>query len=232
MSIDLNFWKYQGGLYLDNAMVYQKACCDKENVEGLEVLPAEAVLKETAAAFAEWTSPDPFCYEREGHGSFQISTTPQTVRFDCCSMEQAEMKRFSSILSKFGCPLYDPQQDVRFDKIFAFLVEEAGEYQAQVEQAFSRLLPRLELVTQTVTWDEYVHRTKTLRHIHYNAVIHRAKTVTKVTSFIRFGSGWANRPCHCRTAQLADQDHRLLAELLQTSIERVVSDFLAGTYYT
>ncbi len=55
MGVDLNFWKYRSGLYLDNAMVYQKACCDNEKVEGLEVVPIEAILKETAAAFHEWT---------------------------------------------------------------------------------------------------------------------------------------------------------------------------------
>jgi len=185
MSVDLNFWKYQSGLYLDNAMVYQKACCNHEKVEGLEILPIEAILKEIAAAFYDWTSIDQFNYEGKDHGSFQISTTPQTVRLDCYSMEQVDMKRFSTILRKFDCPLYDPQQGVRFDKICAFLVDEAGEYRTQVEQDFSRLLPHLEILTQVVTWDEYVHLSKTLKHIQYNAVIHRAKAVTKVTSFMQ-----------------------------------------------
>lgn len=233
MSVDLNFWKYQSGLYLDNAMVYQKACCDKEKIEGLEPLPIEDILKETAAAFHEWTSLDTFNYERKEHGSFQISTSSQTVRFDCYSMEQADMKRFSSIMAKFGCPLYDPQQEVRFDKICAFLVDEAGEYKTQVEQDFSRLLPRLEILTQVVTWDEYIRLSKTLKHIQYNAIIHRAKTMTKVTSFMQFGSAWANRPCQCKTSQLTDKEqaHQLLKELLQKSIERVVNDFLERTYY-
>ena len=233
MSVDLSFWKYRSGFYLDNAMVYQKACCDNEQVEGLEHLPIDAILKDTAVAFHEWTSLDPFNYESKGLGSFQISTTSQTVRFDCYSMEQADMKRFSSILSKFGCPLYDPQQGVRFDKLCAFLVDEAGEYKTQVEQIFSRLLPRLEFSTQVVTWDEYVQLSKTLKHIQYNAVIHRAKTMTKVTSFMQFGNSWANRPCQCKTAQLSDKDQtrQLLGELLQKSIERVVKDFLERTYY-
>lgn len=233
MSVDLNFWKYQSGLYLDNAMVYQKACCDKEKIEGLESLPIEDILKETAAAFHEWTSLDTFNYERKEHGSFQISTSSQTVRFDCYSMKQADMKRFSSIMAKFGCPLYDPQQGVRFDKICAFLVDEAGEYKTQVEQDFSRLLPRLEILTQVVTWDEYIRLSKTLKHIQYNAIIHRAKTMTKVTSFMQFGSAWANRPCQCKTSQLVDKEqaHQLLKELLQKSIERVVNDFLERTYY-
>lgn len=214
-------------------MVYQKACCNHERVEGLELLPIETVLKETAAAFHEWTSLDPFNYETKEHGSFQISTTPQTIRFDCYSMEQADMKRFSSILSKFSCPLYDPQQGVRFDKIYAFLIDEAGEYKTQVEQNFSRLLPRLEIITQIVTWDEYMHLSKTLKHIQYNAVIHRAKTMTKITSFMQFGSAWANRPCQCKTAQLADNDqgHQCLEKLLKKSMERVVNDFLERTYY-
>ena len=43
MSIDLNFWKYRSGVYLDNTMVYQKACCDNEQVEGLEHLPIDAI---------------------------------------------------------------------------------------------------------------------------------------------------------------------------------------------
>ncbi len=233
MSIDLNFWKYRSGVYLDNAMVYQKACCDNEQAEGLEQLPLDAILKETAAAFHDWTSLDPFNYEREGRGSFQISATPQTVRFDCYSMERADMKRFSSILSKFGCPLYDPQQGVRDQKLCAFLIDEAGEYKTQVEQSFSRLLPRLEFSAQIVTWNEYVQLSKTLKHIQYDAGIHRAKTMTKVTSFMKFGNAWANRPCQCKTAQLSDKDQarQLLGELLQKSMERVVNDFLERTYY-
>lgn len=233
MSIDLNFWKYQNNVYLDNAIVYQNACCDNKKVDGLEILPVEDILKEIAAAFHEWTSLDPSHYEKKGHGSFQISTTPQTVRFDCYSMEQTDLKRFSSIMSKFGCPLYDPQQGVRFDKIIAFLVDEAGKYKTQIEQELSCLLPHFEVTTQVVTWDEYVHLSKIRHNIQYNAVIHRAKTITKVNSFMQFGSTWFTRSCQCKTALLSDENkaHQLLEELLQKSIQRVVNDFLEQTYY-
>jgi len=232
MSIDLNFWKYENGVYLDNAKVYRTACCNHERVDGLEALPIEDILHEIAAAFSDWESHDMLDYEKEGKGAFQISTALQTIRFDCYSMEPADMKRFSAILSKFGCPLYDPQQSVRFDKIAAFLIDEAGEYQAQIERQFSRLLPQLEVITQVVTWDEYVRASKGLNQILYNAIIHRAKTLTKAVSFMRFGSGWANRPCQCKTAQLADRENarRLLEQLLQKSIERVVKDFRERTY--
>lgn len=234
MSIDLNFWKYQKGVSVDPAAVYQNACCHHETVEGLELLPVDTILNEIADAFHDWHSLDAYNYEKkEGPGSFQISTTPQTIRFDCYSMEQADMKRFSAVLSKFNCPLYDPQLGVRFDKMAVFLIGEAGEYKTQIEQSLSRLLPRLQQITQAVTWEEYVSLSKTNRHIEYNAIVHRAKTQTKVTSFMKFGSAWANRPCQCKTAQLKDADttRQLLEELLQKSIERVVGDFLARTYY-
>lgn len=108
MRVDLNVWKYQGGSHPDNETVYQKACRDREKIDGLEILPTEAILKETAAAFRGWILSASFHYESREHGSFQISTTPQTVRFDCYSMVRADMKRFSTVLSKFGCPLYAP----------------------------------------------------------------------------------------------------------------------------
>lgn len=234
MSVDLNFWKYQDGVYLDHEMVYQNACCEHQSVEGVETLPVEAILGEVAAAFSDWTALDPLNYENAaGPGSFQISTTPQTVRFDCYSMEAADMKRFSAVLARFGCPLYDPQQGVRFDKLAVFLTDEAREYQAQIETALARLFPRLERITQTVTWEEYTRLSKMCGHIQYQAMIHRAKTQTKTVSFLRFGNAWANRACQCKTAQLENPERarQLLGELLEQSLERAAQDFFAGTYY-
>ncbi len=234
MSIDLNFWKYRNEMYCDNASVYQRACCDHERVDGLEDLPIEDILTDTAAAFHDWNMSDPFHFgKKDGQGSFQITTTPQMVRFDCYSMERADMKRFSSLMAKYECPLYDPQQGVRFDKIAVFLIDEAGLYREQAEQELSRLLPRLELMTQVTDWDEHVKLSKTVSHIMYSATIHRAKSQTKVTSFLQFGSAWANRPCQCKTALLENEEEarQLLEELLVKSIGRVVSDFLDRTYY-
>ena len=70
MSIDLNFWKYQDGTYLDNVAVYRSACCDQEEVEGLALLPIEDILSEMAAAFQDWNALDVFNYEKkDGSGS-------------------------------------------------------------------------------------------------------------------------------------------------------------------
>lgn len=65
MSVELDFWKYQKGIYLDNKNVYRNACCDQERVEGLEDLPIEDILKETAAVFQDWDAIDRFNYEKK-----------------------------------------------------------------------------------------------------------------------------------------------------------------------
>ena len=92
------------------------------------------------------------------------------------------MNALMDILIDFGCPLYDPQSGVRFDKISLFFIDEAGEYQDQAEQTLSRLLPRLETITQTGTWEESLQHAKSPASIKYDAIIHRAMTLTKVTS--------------------------------------------------
>lgn len=233
MSIDLDFWKYQDGIYLDNTAVYQKVCCDQQAADGLEKLPIEEILKETAAIFSDWQALDPYNYEKD-NGAFQISITPQTVRFDCYSMKQADMKRLSAMMARFGCPLYDPQLSVRFDRIAAFAIDEAADYQEEIQKTLARLLPRMEITIQRMSWDEYTEFSKTFpRIIRFDTLIHRAKTMTEAVSTMRFGSAWGSRPCRCKTAQLADPDKapQVLAELLRKSIERVVKDFFERTYY-
>lgn len=111
MSIDLNFWKYKNNVDLNSSVIYQKACCDNEELEELDTLPIEAILKEIASSFHEWNALDAYNYEQKAQGSFRISTTSQVIRIDCYSMTQADMRRFSSIMSKYGCPLYDPQME-------------------------------------------------------------------------------------------------------------------------
>lgn len=114
MSVDLDFWKYREGQYLDNRRVYETACCEGEPVEGLEDLPIEEILQKVADVFSDWTRLDPFNYEGK-QGAFSVFTTPQAVRFDCCGMSEGERNALIDIMLSFGCPLYDPQIGVRFD---------------------------------------------------------------------------------------------------------------------
>lgn len=115
MSVDLNFWKYADGIYLDNQQVYFKACCEGEAVEGLEQLPLAEVMQKLRTTFSEWTQNAPDDFSREGHGAFQIYTTSQIVRFDCYGMSGDDMNLLMDVMLDFDCPLYDPQISTRFD---------------------------------------------------------------------------------------------------------------------
>ncbi len=115
MSYDLDFWKYTTKSAHDHQAVYERRS-NGEQVEGLEELPIEEMRTEIATAFSKrWTQLDPDNWESDG-GSFQLLTTPQFVRVDCCGMDGDDMNRFIDILKKFGCPLYDPQVTQRFER--------------------------------------------------------------------------------------------------------------------
>ena len=116
MGMDLSFWRYREHAAHDDAAVYQTACCDGDVMEEVETLPVDDILKKVAAVFSDWTIQDGGRdFEKEGHGAFQIFTTPQMVRFDCYRMQGADLNALMDILIDFGCPLYDPQISTRFD---------------------------------------------------------------------------------------------------------------------
>lgn len=116
MSMDLNFWKYKENVTHDHEAAYQTACCDGKLMKELETLPIAEILKKISAAFSNWTiQEDGKYFEKEGHGAFQIFTTPQIVRFDCYGMQENDMNTLMDILIDYGCPLYDPQISTRFD---------------------------------------------------------------------------------------------------------------------
>lgn len=115
MSYDLNFWKYKEGVPHDNSKVYEHACCQGEELEELERLPVDEILNIIAEKFSHWTALDKFSYESSKSGSFEISVTSQTVRFDCYNMSGEDMNVLMDILFQFGCPLYDSGISTRFD---------------------------------------------------------------------------------------------------------------------
>ena len=116
MGMDLNFWKYRENAPHDHAAVYQAACCGGKQMEELELLPIDEILKRISVVFCDWTvHGSGRDFEKEGHGAFQVFTTPQIVRFDCYGMQENDMNALMDILIDFGCPLYDPQISARFD---------------------------------------------------------------------------------------------------------------------
>ena len=115
MSVDLNFWKYKEGVTHEDNRIYRQACCDGELIEELETLPIDEISDRIASVFSDWAVPNMGHYEKESRGAFEVFTTPQIVRFDCYGMQEADMNSLMDILIDFGCPLYDPQIDTRFD---------------------------------------------------------------------------------------------------------------------
>ena len=115
MSMDMNFWKYKKGIYLDNDEVYAKACCNGEEIGGLEQLPIKEILNKVSKVFTSWRALDIGNYEKEGCGSFSIFTTSQIVRFDCYGMTENDMNLLIDIMLEYDCPLYDSKISERFD---------------------------------------------------------------------------------------------------------------------
>lgn len=117
MSMDMSFWKYKDGVEHNDAAVYETACCDGEMMDELESLPIDEILKKIADVFSDWSvQDDGKDFEKEGHGAFQIFTTPQIVRFDCYGLQESDANALMDVLIGFGCPLYDPQISIRFDE--------------------------------------------------------------------------------------------------------------------
>ncbi len=115
MSVDLNFWKYKEGVTHNDSQVYKTACCDGEIFDGLEDLPIDEIIGTVSSAFSSWNSIDKYNYEKGGGGSFQIFTTSQIIRFDCYGMFEPHMNLIIALMHDYGCPLYDPQAQERFD---------------------------------------------------------------------------------------------------------------------
>lgn len=115
MSRHLAFWRYDNGTYLDNQMVYEESCCEENPVDGLAALPISDILRRVDEVFNDYDKLDGRNYE-SSKGSFSISATKQSVLFDCgWSMAESELNKIIDIMLEFGCPLYDPQIETRFD---------------------------------------------------------------------------------------------------------------------
>ena len=118
MSMDFSFWKYKEGAVRDNKRVYESACCDGNIMEELENLPIEEIMNKITSVFSDWTALTETLYEneKEDKGAFDIFTTSQIVRFACYGMWESDINALIDIFIDFGCPLYDPQIETRFDE--------------------------------------------------------------------------------------------------------------------
>lgn len=234
MGYDLSYWKYREGVDLPVGEVYRDACCEGLPVEGLELLPIDAILAEIDSLFGKWGRPDAATYEKETGGSFQLFTTDRSLRVDCYGMPRQEMAKFSQIMARYGCPVYDPQQGVRFDRLTLLLYGEAADIREAVEEECASLFPNLPL--KEVRCEPVPQGAMALpkpEHPVLEVFVHRGKSITKVTANLFFGSGWTSRPTQCKTALLTtpEETGARLAKLARTAMGRAAEDLRQRSYY-
>lgn len=117
MSVELTFWKYKKGEYLDNDEVYRRGS-EGMLTEGLEDLPTDDIMSAFLAEFDGWEhtlSGARHIFGGGEKGAFEIMMTPQFVRADCSGMDCEDMNRIIDVMHDFACPLYDPSLPQRFD---------------------------------------------------------------------------------------------------------------------
>jgi hypothetical protein len=114
MSYDLYFWRYKDGVVLDHQETCEKLA-DCLRVKGVEDLPISQMMKRVARSFPKWTCLDTKTFDHKTKGAFQIYSTPQLFCVYCTGMAGDDMNRFIDIGKEFGCPLFDPQVEKRFE---------------------------------------------------------------------------------------------------------------------
>ena len=117
MSIDLSFWRYEKGEYLDNDEVYRRGS-NGEVIEGLESLPIDDIISALCTEFDGWEctqNGNELIFEGGENGAFEMMTTAQFIRVDCRGMDYENMNRIIDVMHDFACPLYDPSLPQRFD---------------------------------------------------------------------------------------------------------------------
>ena len=234
MGIDLSYWRCKEGADLSPGEVYQRACCDGLPAEGLEELPIAAILAEVEAAYGKWQRMDQNTWEKETGGGFQLFTTPQIFRVDGYGLPREELAKFSEMMKQYGCPVYDPQQGCRFDRLTVTLYGEAADIRDAVEEQAGIAFPGLPLgEVRCEPVPEGAVSLPKPEHPALELFVHRGKTMTKVTANLLFGSGWTSRPTQCKTALLTDPEEtrKRLAKMAETAMKRAAEDLRQRSYH-
>ncbi len=115
MEYELGFWKYKEGIYKNNQRIYTLLSRGEE-VYGIDDLPTSDILEDLKEVFNDWKLVEENEYEKENSGFFQFTVKNNFVRFDCYQMDEDDMNKFIDIMYEYDCPLYDPQENKRFDE--------------------------------------------------------------------------------------------------------------------
>jgi hypothetical protein len=115
MSYDLVFWKQKPACSAAPSAIYRELMNDAA-VEGLEVIPIVEFLARVHKKFPGIVQDRGLVFWDGGRrGLFEIYSSAQHVHFSCRQVPGEDMNVLVDIGAEFGCPLYDPQVDKRYD---------------------------------------------------------------------------------------------------------------------
>jgi hypothetical protein len=120
MSYDLVFWRQLNGVTTPAADIYEELL-EAPHVEGLAELDVDAMVERLLAEFpgairepngtADWVT----WVSEDEKQSFQAEWTTQGFVVSSRHIDSSGKNRVIDWAAAFGCPLYDPQTNERFD---------------------------------------------------------------------------------------------------------------------
>lgn len=155
MSYDINFWRQPAGFSLSPQETYAKLCAG-EPADDLLDLPVDEINAELQQLFLHYDPTEPFPLmhspeqERDQSGSVEVFASPKHFRFDLRGEWTEAYNLLSELMSRYGCPLYDPQQDRRYATEDGTAVGEVpqqepmtSEQQEEIERIKAQFLAKL-----------------------------------------------------------------------------------------
>ena len=115
MSYDLAFWKQKPACSASPSSIYGELL-EGRAVDGLEFIPTAQFVARIHQRFPGITTDGGLTFWEGGkRGMFELYSSGQHVHFCCREMSADDMNTLIDVAAEFECPLYDPQEDKRFD---------------------------------------------------------------------------------------------------------------------
>lgn len=112
MSYDINFWKQERTLNLSPEQIYGELC-KGEAVEGLAKLPLDQIHARLEQVFPDYEA-QMWSTVQTSEGSIEFSWSEYHFRLDIRGI-CGECQKLVEVMREFGCPMYDPQVNRRYD---------------------------------------------------------------------------------------------------------------------
>lgn len=114
MSYDLLFWRQRSE---DTRLAKEiaHALSGGEQIFGLDHLPIERIMSRVNDRFPLRVDGGLAYWDGGAAGMFELYHSVQYIHFCCRQLAADHCNALVDIMSDFGCPLYDPQVNQRFD---------------------------------------------------------------------------------------------------------------------